>query len=55
LAELRGWAAERIARYKLPTVLVLLDDLPRNASGKVLKGELRQLCPAAGQAAGRPG
>ncbi|MGN6472772.1 MAG: AMP-binding protein, partial [Mycobacteriales bacterium] len=31
----------RLASYKKPTVLVLLAELPRNASGKVLKHELR--------------
>jgi fatty-acyl-CoA synthase len=45
LGELRGWAAGRLARYKLPTALVIVADLPRNASGKVLKGELRKQCP----------
>jgi fatty-acyl-CoA synthase len=46
LAELRDWASARLARYKLPTVLVMAEVLPRNASGKVLKGELRKQCPA---------
>ncbi|HXT93628.1 MAG TPA: long-chain-fatty-acid--CoA ligase [Trebonia sp.] len=46
LAELRAEASARLARYKLPTALVILATLPRNASGKVLKGELRKLCPA---------
>ena len=55
LEELRGWAAERIARYKLPSALVTLAELPRNAAGKVLKGELRKLCPAAVRAAGQRG
>jgi len=53
LEELREWASARLARYKLPTALVILDALPRNASGKVLKGELRERCPAAARAAGR--
>ena len=41
LAELRDWGGGRIARYKLPTILHLVDALPRNASGKVMKTELR--------------
>jgi len=41
LDELRDWAGERLARYKLPTRLHAIDELPRNASGKVLKTDLR--------------
>jgi fatty-acyl-CoA synthase len=41
LAELRDFADERLARYKLPTKLQTIDAIPRNASGKVLKRELR--------------
>ena len=32
---------ERLAPYKLPRELVLVEALPRNASGKVLKTVLR--------------
>ncbi len=42
LGELRDWAGERLARYKLPTVLHVVDELPRNATGKVTKGALRE-------------
>jgi fatty-acyl-CoA synthase len=41
LDELRDWATERLARYKLPTRLEIVDALPRNPAGKVLKFELR--------------
>ena len=41
LDELRGWASERLARYKLPTRLEIIEALPRNPAGKVLKFELR--------------
>ena len=41
LEELRSWATERLARYKLPTRLEIIDALPRNPAGKVLKFELR--------------
>ena len=37
LEGLRAWARDRLAPYKLPTLLQVLDDLPRNAMGKVLK------------------
>ncbi|MCW5668702.1 MAG: AMP-binding protein [Hydrogenophaga sp.] len=41
LEGLREFARERLAGYKLPRRLVLLDALPRNPLGKVLKGTLR--------------
>lgn len=41
--EILGWAAERLARFKVPERLLLVDSLPRNAVGKVLKRELRRL------------
>ncbi|HET6562944.1 MAG TPA: long-chain-fatty-acid--CoA ligase [Marmoricola sp.] len=40
--ELRTWAREHMAAYKLPTDLRVVPELPRNASGKVLKGPLRE-------------
>jgi acyl-CoA synthetase (AMP-forming)/AMP-acid ligase II len=40
--ELTAWLTERIARYKVPRRWVRLDELPRNVTGKVLKGELRK-------------
>ena len=42
LGELREWGTGRLARYKLPTVLHVVDSLPRNASGKVMKNALRR-------------
>jgi len=42
LEALRAFAEKRLARYKLPRELRLLDALPRNPTGKVLKGVLRQ-------------
>lgn len=36
-----GWARERLANYKVPRSVVALDALPTNATGKVLKDELR--------------
>ena len=41
IATLRDWAELGLARYKLPTALEIVDALPRNASGKVVKGALR--------------
>ena len=41
LEDLRDHAAERIARFKAPRELVLLPELPRTASGKVRRTDLR--------------
>ena len=40
--DLRTWCRERLAAYKVPVRVLLVDELPRNATGKVLKGPLRQ-------------
>jgi acyl-CoA synthetase (AMP-forming)/AMP-acid ligase II len=40
--EIIDWAAERIARYKLPKTVEFVSALPRNATGKVLRRELRE-------------
>jgi fatty-acyl-CoA synthase len=42
LEELREFADGKLARYKLPLILHLVDALPRNPAGKVLKFELRE-------------
>ena len=36
-----GWCSERLARFKVPADIAIIDALPRNATGKVLKRELR--------------
>lgn len=41
LEEIAAHCAERLARFKIPARLELVDALPRNATGKVLKFELR--------------
>jgi fatty-acyl-CoA synthase len=41
LDSLRDFAGARLARYKLPLELRLVDELPRNTTRKVLKHELR--------------
>jgi acyl-CoA synthetase (AMP-forming)/AMP-acid ligase II len=42
-AELREFCVERLADYKVPRQIVVLDALPRNATGKVLKHQLKEL------------
>ncbi len=39
--ELREWVAGRLARYKAPKSVEVAEALPRNASGKLLRRELR--------------
>jgi malonyl-CoA/methylmalonyl-CoA synthetase len=43
LSDLRTWAKERMALYKVPRSLHLLDSLPRNPLGKVIKPALSEL------------
>ena len=40
-AELAAWCRERMANYKAPRGVTFTEELPLNASGKVLKHELR--------------
>jgi acyl-CoA synthetase (AMP-forming)/AMP-acid ligase II len=40
-AAVREYARRRLAAYKIPALFEIEDDFPRNASGKVLKRELR--------------
>jgi malonyl-CoA/methylmalonyl-CoA synthetase len=42
-AVLRAFAKDRLAPYKVPKEVVFLDELPRNALGKVVKSELARL------------
>jgi malonyl-CoA/methylmalonyl-CoA synthetase len=37
----RGWARERLAPYKVPSRVHFMEELPRNALGKVVKGRLQ--------------
>jgi malonyl-CoA/methylmalonyl-CoA synthetase len=46
LEELRAWARERLAVYKVPSRLRVVDSLPRNAMGKVIKPEVARLFQA---------
>ena len=43
LEDLDAHLRERLAGYKIPRDLVLIEALPRNASGKVVKTELREM------------
>jgi acyl-CoA synthetase (AMP-forming)/AMP-acid ligase II len=41
-ADVIAWCRDRMANYKVPRSITVVDALPRNASGKVLKTELRR-------------
>ena len=40
--ELISWAKERLAGYKCPKTVDVVDELPRNPTGKILKKDLRK-------------
>ncbi|MEE9416501.1 MAG: FadD3 family acyl-CoA ligase [Acidimicrobiales bacterium] len=50
--ELRKWCREEMANYKVPRFFQFVDSLPLNASGKVLKYELRSRGAELAEAAG---
>jgi fatty-acyl-CoA synthase len=37
-----AWCRDRLASYKKPTSVIVVDALPRNATGKVVKPTLRE-------------
>jgi fatty-acyl-CoA synthase len=43
IEQLRAFAGEHLARYKLPRRLETVPALPRNATGKILKYQLRTM------------
>ena len=40
--ELKAYVKSNLARYKVPREIVFIDELPRNATGKILKRELAE-------------
>ena len=42
LEALRDFAADKLAKYKLPIQMHTVDALPRNPAGKILKFQLRE-------------
>jgi acyl-CoA synthetase (AMP-forming)/AMP-acid ligase II len=48
-AALRAWCAERLAPYKRPKIITVIDAMPRNSAGKAIKNELLNLLPAGPQ------
>ena len=40
--EIMNWTKSRIAAYKYPRIVAFMEELPMNATGKILKKELRK-------------
>ena len=45
-SDIIDWARDQMANYKVPRAVAVLDELPVNATGKVMKDTLRQLAAA---------
>ncbi|MCK5653183.1 MAG: AMP-binding protein, partial [Gemmatimonadetes bacterium] len=43
LEDLKSWATERLSKYKIPKLMKVVEDLPRNAMGKVMKPAVKEL------------
>ncbi len=41
--KLRTYCEERLAKYKVPKKIIIVEELPRNAAGKLLRRELKRL------------
>ena len=42
-SELKEFLKTKLAAYKLPRKLMIMETLPRNATGKILKTKLREI------------
>jgi len=40
--DLKDWVKKQLARYKVPREIIFMEELPRNATGKILKRELKE-------------
>ena len=47
LEELRDWGKQQLAPYKVPSLLLIVDALPRNVLGKVTKHRVVEMFEAA--------
>lgn len=54
MEELRAYAARLLAPYKCPARIIIMDTLPAAATGKILKGRLRQMAQEAQAAQHQP-
>jgi fatty-acyl-CoA synthase len=54
-AEIRDWARTRLAAFKVPRDIHIVGELPRNATGKILKASLRSSAEEAAAKQGTAG
>jgi len=40
---LRAWGKQRLAPYKVPKDVVVVEQLPRNAMGKIIKPDVKKI------------
>ncbi|MGX9730471.1 class I adenylate-forming enzyme family protein [Janthinobacterium aestuarii] len=43
VAQLQAWLAQTLSPYKCPSAIIVMEALPAAATGKILKGQLRQM------------
>jgi len=43
IEELQEFCSEHLVKYKVPTVIELLDELPKNSTGKILRRSLKEI------------
>lgn len=41
--DLREYCAQHIVKYKVPKVIEILDELPKNSTGKILRRSLKEM------------
>jgi acyl-CoA synthetase (AMP-forming)/AMP-acid ligase II len=49
--EIVEWSRDQMANYKVPRAVEIVDELPLNATGKVMKDALRERAGATGRPA----
>jgi acyl-CoA synthetase (AMP-forming)/AMP-acid ligase II len=49
LAQLRDFCSQHLATFKIPRDIRVVDELPRNAMGRVVKASLREALAAAAE------
>ena len=40
--EIKNYCEEKMAKYKIPSTIIFIDEIPRTPTGKILKRVLRQ-------------
>jgi malonyl-CoA/methylmalonyl-CoA synthetase len=43
IEKLRAWGKERLAPYKVPKEVAVIEKLPRNAMGKIIKPDVKKI------------